>query len=302
MESSLKEAAYNHRLQGLNIVLLKEKKPLHEWRHWQTRRQSCSDFEALPWDEADGFAIIGGSKLDNGLFFAAIDFDVKNVSEEAKRKGKQILRSLPITQIEETPSGGQHWIYFCRVKPKTVSAFHNDCALELLGENKLVIMAPSKGYRRLNDNSPTIVQDVESVFYNALLRIGIKAQKKGSHSFDSKKLTAKPFRDKTPPCVNALLKGTTEGLRNDSAIRLAGFLLNSKRVEPEKAWMQLYEWNLRNSPPLPGQELKNVFESALKNGYCFGCDDPLLSKFCVEEVCAISARRLRAFYHKVSLL
>lgn len=108
MLQSVKEAAHEYWMKGLNVVLLREKKPLREWKHWQTERQSESDFEALPWSEADGFALICGSKLDNGLFFAVIDFDVKNVGEEAKAKGLQALKHLTTTQIEATPSGGQH--------------------------------------------------------------------------------------------------------------------------------------------------------------------------------------------------
>ncbi|MBS7636803.1 bifunctional DNA primase/polymerase, partial [Candidatus Bathyarchaeota archaeon] len=157
MEPSLKGAARQYWLQGLNVILLKEKKPLHGWSQWQTERQSEGDFEALPWSEADGFALICGSRLNNGLYFAAIDFDVKNVSEEAREKGRQALKHFLITQIEETPSGGQHWIYYSQTRPKTVSAYHNVAALELIGDGKLCIMAPSAGYKRLNDNQPTTV-------------------------------------------------------------------------------------------------------------------------------------------------
>jgi len=69
----VKEAAYEYWRQGLNVVALKGKQPLHEWKQWQKDRQSETDFEALPWNEADGFALIGGSKLDNELFFGAIE-------------------------------------------------------------------------------------------------------------------------------------------------------------------------------------------------------------------------------------
>jgi hypothetical protein len=97
------------------------------------------------------------------------------VSEEAKQKGKEILRHFLITQIEETPSGGQHRVYFCHTKPKTVSAFHNECGLELLGEGKLCIMAPSQGYKRLNDNMPSQVQNLNLEFQGALDKAGLKA-------------------------------------------------------------------------------------------------------------------------------
>jgi len=83
--SNIKKATYDYWRQGLNIVLVKAKKPLSEWKQWQSQRQTEADFEALPWNEADCFALMEGSKLDNGLYVAAVDFDVKNVSEELKR-------------------------------------------------------------------------------------------------------------------------------------------------------------------------------------------------------------------------
>jgi len=177
MAQNIREAAHEYWRQGLSIVLLKKKQPLHEWKQWQGKRQSESDFETLPWSEGDGFAIIGGSRLDNNLFFAAIDFDVKNVNKEAKEKGKQTLKNLPTTQVEETPSGGQHWIYFCNKNPESASAYHNEAALELIGDGKLCIMAPSAGYRRLNDNPPTIVQDLGAVFYEALENVGCHVER-----------------------------------------------------------------------------------------------------------------------------
>jgi hypothetical protein len=36
--------------------------------------------------------------------------------EEAKEKGQQALKKILCTQIEQTPSGGQHWIYHCHDK------------------------------------------------------------------------------------------------------------------------------------------------------------------------------------------
>jgi len=164
----LKEAAYEYYKQGLNIVLLQGKTPLHEWSRWRTERQSREDFDNLPWDKADGFALIGGLRLDNGLYIAIIDYDVKNVGEEAKDRGRRILEKLPATYMEETPSGGLHLFYLSRVKPRTVSRYHDGCALELLGDGKLCIMAPSLGYRPLNDGQWLILEDVEGVFYEAI--------------------------------------------------------------------------------------------------------------------------------------
>ena len=52
---------------GLNIVLLRNKRPLHKWQHLLKQRQSQEEFEALPWGIADQFAVVCGLKANNGL-------------------------------------------------------------------------------------------------------------------------------------------------------------------------------------------------------------------------------------------
>lgn len=292
MPQDMKESAHNYWQQGLNVVLLNGKKPLHDWAKWQTERQTLRDFEALPWNEADGFALIGGTKLENGLFFGAVDFDVKNVSEKAEEKGKQALKCLPITQIEETPSGGQHWIYLCRSKPKTINAYHNECALELIGEGKLCIMAPSEGYKRLNDNSPAVIDDLEAIFYNALEQIGIKngQQPQNKVWFNRNDLTAKSYTGKNPPCINALFRGATQGERNEYGIRLASYMLNFRGLNPNYAFKRLKEWNRFNSPPLPEKEMENIVKSAAKGNYIYGCEDEILRRNCDAEECPMAVK------------
>ena len=180
---SFKSAAFEYWQLGLNIVpvrFVKEKdktrkKPLVEWTNLQTQKQIMQDFETLPWREAEGFAVIGGGQLNNGLYIGAVDFDVKNTTPEAQERGKKLLRTLLVTQIEQTPSGGQHWVYHSHKKPRMVSAYLESYAVELLGENKLIVMAPSKGYKRLNDNTPTVLADLESAFFEALHIAGLKA-------------------------------------------------------------------------------------------------------------------------------
>ncbi|MBC7130214.1 bifunctional DNA primase/polymerase, partial [Candidatus Bathyarchaeota archaeon] len=168
MMGELVEAAKGYWALGVPVVPLKGKQPLVEWAKWQTRPQTLEEFNGLPWSQADGFAIICGSKTKDGLYVGAIDFDVKNLPVEAVERGHQALKGLPVTQIEQTPSGGLHYIFWAREKPKSISAYHNVCGLELIGEGKLCITAPSKGYKRLNDNTPTTVQSLESVFLEAL--------------------------------------------------------------------------------------------------------------------------------------
>lgn len=289
--ADLKAAAHEYWSQGCNVVALKGKQPLVSWSLWQFRRQSDAEFEGLPWNQADGFGVICGTQLSNGLYFAAIDFDIKNLPTETIEKGKQVLKNMLCTQLEETPSGGQHWIYFCHNKPKTVSAFHNECALELLGEGKLCIMAPSEGYKRLNDNIPSILNDLEQTLYEPMWKVGIKPkQDKKEVWFDRTDLADKQFKGKSPPCIDRLISGTTEGLRNEYCIRLSAYLCNFRKLESKKAWKKIEEWNKWNNPPLPSSELRAVFQSAVKNRYVYGCSDSILASLCEKENCTLAKK------------
>ncbi|MEM3760230.1 MAG: bifunctional DNA primase/polymerase, partial [Candidatus Bathyarchaeia archaeon] len=290
----LKAAAKQYWSQGLPIVVLKEKKPLHEWQKWQSQKQTEEEFESLPWSQADGFAVICGSQLSNGLFFTALDFDVKNLSENVVEVGKQVLKFMPITQMEETPSKGQHWIYYCRVKPKSIVAFHNVAALELIGENKLLIMAPSQGYRRLNDNTPTVVENLENLFLEALAKAGVKTKTEKPEAkawFDREDLVGSAFKGVAPPCISKLLAGTETGNRNEFAIRLSSYLVNFRKVDVKKAWKELKEWNEWNTPALPESELKACFQSAVKNRYVYGCNDSILAGFCDKQNCSLAKKQ-----------
>lgn len=55
-----------------------------------------------------------------------------------------------------------------QVKPKPVKDYHKSHALELIAGGLLCVMAPSKGYERLNNNEPILIEDVEGLFYQIL--------------------------------------------------------------------------------------------------------------------------------------
>jgi len=175
--SDLEAAAREWFNQGFNVVAVRyevdsdgkvSKKPLVEWNRWINRRQTLEEFEAQLWDRADGFAIVCSWPNNEGLYLAVVDFDVKKVSGEAKRRGEKLLERFPITRIEQTVSGGLHYIYLSRVKPSPISETHDRYALELIAGPKLCVISPSKGYRLLNDNPPRIVEDAEELFREIL--------------------------------------------------------------------------------------------------------------------------------------
>lgn len=185
-ENTLKVSASRYYELGCNIVPVhlepenpkEHKKPLIQWREFETRRQTEEEFKAIQWDSyANGFGVICGQILSNAEYLAVIDHDVKPpTTSEAIVKGKEILKQFPTTATEETGSKGLHLIYYSR-KPVRSITYHDECALELLGEKKLCIMAPSLGYRTFKDNLPTEIEDLEALFYATLEKAGLIVEK-----------------------------------------------------------------------------------------------------------------------------
>ena len=201
----LRDEAKRYFSMGLNVVLLRDKKPLHRWQHLLNERQTEEEFNALPWEGANQFAVLCGKKANNGLYFGAIDIDVKNLPAEVAEKALTIMRSFPTTQTEKTPSGGYHLVFWS-VKPvKTISQYHNVCGVELIGEGKLCVMHPSKGYSKVNDNLPSEVDDLTGLFFEVLAEHGIIPQKAAD---ESDELLERWLRQ-----IKAKLKVKSEGAR-----------------------------------------------------------------------------------------
>jgi hypothetical protein len=282
--NEIKDKAKEYFEAGLNIFPIVEKQPLAKWESWQTERQTQEEFNALNFFNCTGLGLVCGTKNRENYHLAVIDFDIKNVAPEAIEAGKLVLKNLPITMMEETPSGGQHWVYLARSKPKTIKTYHSKAAIELLGEHTYCAMAPSQGYKKLNDNPPTKVEDIEDLLISALYTTGIYTKKTTKQWFNLEK-TDNAFKGKNPPCVHELLKGVEEGERNEAAIRLSAYFVNFLQLEPKKAKAKLDFWNNNlNNPKLPSQELDAVFSSAIKGKYVFGCDDPMLKDNCDEKI------------------
>jgi len=229
---TLKEAAKAYFDLGLNIVPfnVKDKKPLIEWKHFQTERQTDKAFEALPWDQATGFAIVCGTKAKNQLHFLVIDCDNADFK----------LNLLPTTQIEKTPRGGYHFLYwsFENAKGSKVS----DLKVELLGQGNLCIMSPSEGYKTLNDNAPTQVNNINEIFEKLILQLG-----------------GRPKREIVN--IQSLLKGVKIGERDNAAIRLAVYW-RKKGLTQNETFKNLAEWNLLNEEPLSPEIIEQKVQSA----------------------------------------
>lgn len=204
----LKDTAFEYWKKGHAIVTLhvteKTKRPLVEWKKWIEHEQTEEELNGQPWNQANGFAIICGRKLKNGLYIAALDLDLEkgNVpfSSDVLEKQKKVIVKMPVTLVEQTPSGGHHLIYYSRQSVKTES--YSVCGIEVLGEKKLCIMAPSEGYMKLTDNLPTELDSLKNKFLEAMKKAGL--QTPSSSKARGKKGTAVRY------CCEQALKRTSD--------------------------------------------------------------------------------------------
>lgn len=60
------------------------------------------------------------------------------------------------------------------------------------------------------------------------------------------------------------LKGVPEGQRHNKAVRLAGHYLG-KRIQLDEVFDILWDWNKKNQPPIPDQELQYTIENVYRN-------------------------------------
>lgn len=205
MSENLKAVARTYYDQGNNIVPVNTvKEALVKWAKWINQRQTQEEFESLPWQQAEGFGIICGLKLNNGMHIGTVDIDVKKTTQEVIDRGSELEKQLRTTQTEETVSGGKHYVYYSRkpiVKVKDAQKIHDFCGCEILGEKKLCIMAPSFNgkYRRLNDNPATGIESLNVLFTTALEKIGYTSR---AHKNNTRLETKREVR----PCILRLLE------------------------------------------------------------------------------------------------
>ena len=82
----------------------KDKRPLvNSWKEWQTKRQTKADIESMPWQSANGFAVICGTETTvtcnnetKKVYLGVIDIDHKDTFD---------FSVFPQTYIEKSPHG-----------------------------------------------------------------------------------------------------------------------------------------------------------------------------------------------------
>ncbi|MCL2643753.1 MAG: hypothetical protein FWD52_09695, partial [Candidatus Bathyarchaeota archaeon] len=217
---NLKTVAGSYHTLGLSIIPFKliKKGEEHEkiilapsWRQWENQLQTDEEFLNLNWKDANAFAVICGTKTNNGLYLSVVDYDCKGVavSEDVKEKGRVLLKEFPITAMEQTVNNGTHLLYLSRTKPKTIGTYHDTASLELLGEKKLCLMTPSYGYTKLNDNTPTEIENIEQTFLLVMKKHGFLKEPTYQTPNQQNPNKTSIFNEPRPCIIEALKKQLT---------------------------------------------------------------------------------------------
>jgi len=199
---------------------LKKTPIVESYIQWKKKKQTEKEFDALNWKDANAYAIICGVPNHEGFYPVAIDYDAKNkMSEEAKVKGREALEVIQATvkaqwgieegtYEEETYSIGIHQLFLSQLPIPNDKSFHDSHGLELIGSG-LCILAPSKGYKVLNDAPFT---KAKSDLYRLFLRV-VGVNKK----------EIKKKRKFSKLVIKKMLKGVKCGIRDHTANVLASY-------------------------------------------------------------------------------
>lgn len=202
-------------------------------RDWQ--KLTAKDFESLDWSKANAIGMVTGKPSGT----LVLDLDLGS-----DLGGKYI----PITPCQKTGSGGKHYLF----KYDETRPYGNRAGIlphvDIRGESGFIVLAPSfhpKG------NYEWMVEfgEVELAPIPDWL----------------KDLLGTPKNKHDP----RLAFGSPEGTRNESAAKVIGHILS--KIHPNY-WLDfglggLREWNKRNTPPLPDDELVRTFKSIAARQY-----------------------------------
>jgi hypothetical protein len=180
-----------------------------EWGKWEDGGQSEEDrqkaIELFERGECDGLAIVCGTPVHidgERFYFFAIDIDLP--AEEAV----QILGKADIiTRFERTLRGRLHAYFLSRSPVES-----KDNPIELKGHERLIVVYPSKGYERLNDNTPSRVDDALEIYRKICRALG--------YDVEDERGIPREFA----PLIDALVKIWEPGHRHKLALWLSGYL------------------------------------------------------------------------------
>ncbi len=263
---ALLSAAMAYHAGGYTVIPVNgEKRPLCDWGHWRTQRQSDVEVATLPWDEAHGVAVLTWPAGD----LLVVDFDGPHAEAAWRTTGI----TLPETSTNRTRGGGTHFIYAVpqgtphpgqgngadvRRKVRLVKAACDckapdgapkPCGVDLL-LNGYFIVPPTPGYRE--DPDHPFDPAARTVIPQAVLALAKQSEPRS---------TAHGTRAEAPSWFSEALRGVPRGVRDDTCTRLAGYLIGAG-LNPAATETLLLESFARNcQPPLDAATVRKCVQS-----------------------------------------
>lgn len=238
MASDLLQSALeytNHRGWSVIPISKDSKKPLIEWKDFQSR--IASDEEITAWFDKWPDANVG---IVTGTISGLVVIDVEAGGS---------IQGWPLTLIAKTQRGGWHYYYAHPGARKLKNAVRIRELTDIRADGGYVIAPPSIGQygayewaispdeQTLSPTPPDLIEELDTA------------------------LNPKPPLD-----VERLKAGAPAGERNASAAQMVGYILAALPMTlwDSIGWGGLAEWNKNNTPPLSSTELRAVFDSIVK--------------------------------------
>lgn len=219
-----------------------DKKPLIEWKLYQTKKASEEQIREWFSNPEANIGIVTG-KISN---LVVLDIDPRHGGIEEEFKGIKTVKSA---------TGGGGWHYYFQYEEGIQNAANINPGIDVRGEGGYVIAPPSshisgKKYEWVIPPSKT----------NSFAKLP-NFVKEWIHT---QKDPRESLNDKTR--VSNLLNGVDEGKRNESAASVVGKLFKRFKEEEweDEVWPLFQAWNKQNNPPLPEDELQTIYQSVSK--------------------------------------
>ena len=255
MTNNLKEWRKKYRELGIPTFPIKGKKPLVSWREYQNRLPTDEEIEDENSYNATGIA--GTTGEFSGII--VIDCDIKNKDKKCDPEIIKRLREEGHPEIK-TGSGGSHFIVKFDALLGITTKDGVLTGLDIKSNGGCFTLPPSIAlydqdqleYSHYNGNEYKWVKEFKReeskpfpVWLLDMIKENGKYQKNIINNWDD------------------VLRGVSEGVRNQTATSVIGKLLKELRTEDWQsfAWQLVCAWNERNTPPLLLKELEQTFKS-----------------------------------------
>ena len=234
--NSVLEQANEYIDQGWSILPVKpsEKRPyMTNWLQYQhvkaTKEMAENWFTSLTG---------AGVGMVTGRISGVVVLDIESY---CKIPIEELLRRYPTQMVSRTGSGGYHLFY---LYPNDVPKIANRVGIfegaDIRADGGFIVLPPT---RHPNGRQYEWVKTgFPGVFPKALLDIQSQPKAQGDG------------------WITEALRGVSEGGRNDTCARLAGYFFR-KGLNADIVEALLSEWNERNAPPLPMREVRTTIKS-----------------------------------------